>query len=640
MSFSQSIVHHPLLDQQPAGDRDLFAIRAELFTSDAEEALFALYGQQPDYDDWLSRFYDIIAEGFAARPDDLKKLDQQRVHIPDWFQKPHMMGYSAYADRFGGTLAGVADRLDYLADMGITYLHLMPITKPCAGENDGGYAVEDYEMIDPRLGTMADLERLAAACRDRGISLVSDLALNHTADSHVWAKAAKAGDPHYQAYYHCFPDRRLPDLYEQSLDEVFPINAPGNFTHIPQMDRWVWTTFYPYQWDLNYSNPAVFAEMLRIMLQLANRGVEVLRLDSVAFMWKAMGTDCRNQPQAHQLLRAFRALLRIAAPALALKAEAIVAPEHLTAYLGEGAHAGKECQLGYHNTLMVLLWSALAEGRADRLTRMLRRMPSPPANTSWITYVRCHDDIGWPVLDVEREGDGPSDHVRFLSAFYAGQSANSFARGQSFQTGEDRAVHGTSGMLASLAGLESACDAGNDQAITQAMARISLLHSIIFAFGGIPLLYMGDELGMLNDHDFEGDPQKAADTRWLHRPIMDWAKAEERHEKGSLTHRIYSTIRHLIDCRADFPALHGDTPSRPLSAVNPHIFVMRRSGARGRLLLLANFSASPQIITADEVIAARFRFPLKDRLSQSRFDGLDDLVLAPYACHWLEETNA
>nr|WP_280177302.1 alpha-amylase family glycosyl hydrolase [Iodidimonas gelatinilytica] len=508
---------------------------------------------------------------------------------------------------------------------------------PREGESDGGYAVADYERIDPRLGTMQDLEALASACRKHGISLVSDLALNHTADTHEWAQAARAGDPVYQGYYHCFPDRQHPDQYEKTLEEVFPASAPGNFTHIAEMDQWVWTTFYPYQWDLNYANPAVFGEILRIMLVLANRGVEVLRLDSVAFMWKRLGTDCRNQPQVHHLLRAFRALTRIAAPALALKAEAIVAPEHLTAYLGEGKYAGEECHLGYHNTLMVLLWSALAEGRAERLTEMLRRMPAPPANTSWITYIRCHDDIGWPVLDVDREAQGPSDHVRFLSDFYAGRVAGGFARGQSFQTGEDRAVHGSSGMLASLAGLEAALQEDDETAIDLALARIRLLYSIIFAFGGIPLLYMGDELGMLNDYSYETDPLKATDSRWLHRPDMDWKTAEMRHDSGSIAGRVYAMTRHLIACRADFPALHGDTPSRPLSGDNPHIFMMRRSGARGRLLLLANFAPNPQSATIKAINAARFRFPLQDRLTGQTYEGSGDLVLGPYDTVWLEE---
>lgn len=616
--------------------RALFLARAELFGSDAKDALAALYGERDDFDSIRARAFAIAAEAYAARPAALHALDLSRVHRPDWFQQPAMLGYSCYVDRFAGTLRGMIARLDYLRDLGVTYLHLMPVTRPREGESDGGYAVADYEAVDPSIGTVADLVALADACRARGISLVSDLALNHTADSHRWAEAAKAGDPHYGAYYHFFPDRSLPDRHEETLEEVFPVGAPGNFSFVPELGQWVWTTFYPYQWDLNYSNPEVFLEMLRLMLLFANRGIEVLRLDSVAFLWKRMGTDCRNLPEVHHLLRAFRALTRIAAPALALKAEAIVTPEHLAAYLGEGAHAGKECHLGYHNTLMVLLWSALAEGRTDRLTRMLRRMPAAPSNTAWITYLRCHDDIGWPVLDVESPDEAPSPHVRFLSEFYAGNVAGSFAEGMPFQTGESRTVHGTCGMLSGLVGLERAEREGRDP--TLALMRIRLLHAVIFCFGGIPLLYMGDEIGLHGDHDWQTDPAKAHDSRWLHRPAMDWTRAERAARDGeTIPGRVRTILHDLIAARAGFPALHGDTPSRPLAGDNPHVFLMRRSGARGRMLLVANFSDQSQTVTTDEISRARFAHPLRDRLTGRELMVGEDCHLAPYEALWLED---
>lgn len=618
--------------------RDLFAQRVKLFSEDATAALGALYGRRPGCASIIDRAFTIVAEAYEARPDALRRLDIERVHMPDWFQQPRMLGYSCYVDRFNGSLTGMIDRLDYLADLGVSYLHLMPVTRPRPGESDGGYAVEDFEAIDPRFGAVADMVALADACRARGISLVTDLVLNHTADSHGWAEAAKAGDVRYRDYYHWFKDRETPDRFEQSLDEIFPVGAPGNFTFIPEIEGWVWTTFYRYQWDLNYSNPEVFLEMLRLMLLFANRGVEVLRLDSVAFLWKRMGSDCRNQPEVHQLLRAFRALTRMAAPALALKAEAIVTPEHLAAYLGEGAHAGKECHLGYHNTLMVLLWSALAEGRVDRLTRMLRRMPSPPSNTAWITYLRCHDDIGWPVLDVEHPEAAPSPHVRFLSDFYAGAIEGSFADGLPFQTAENRAVHGACGMLASLVGLEKAEKSGADPML--ALARIRLLTAVVFSFGGIPLLYMGDEIGAANDWAYKDDPEKAGDSRWLHRPMMDWTRADRaRLQPNSLPGRVLADLKHLAAVRAALPALHGDTPSRPLAGENPHVFLMRRSGARGRLLLLANFSAQPQTVTLAEIERARFVPPLRDRLTGRTLAIGEDCNLAPYEALWLEDSR-
>jgi amylosucrase len=389
-----------------------------------------------------------------------------------------------------------------------------------------------------------------------------------------------------------FPDRCEPDAYERTLPEVFPDTAPGNFTEVG--GRWVWTTFNSYQWDLDYTNPEVFLAMAEVMLDLAAVGVDVLRLDAVPFLWKRLGTNCQNQPEVHELLQAFRAALRIAAPAVAFKAEAIVAPRDLVPYLGIDRHEGKECDLAYHNVFMVLLWSALASGRVSLLTHTLQNLPRLPPEAGWVTYVRCHDDIGWAITDEDaaRAGEDAHLHRRFLADFYAGEFPGSFARGARFQpdpyTGEAR----TSGTTASLAGLESAPEPA---AVELAVRRILLLYALTFAHGGVPLIYMGDEIGLRNDPAGRIQP----DNRWMHRPFMDWAAAERRHDGATVEGRLWAGLQRLIAVRRSTRAVHAQARSEARWTGNDHVFALAREHAGERLLVVANFTADPQRAVLD-----------------------------------------
>ena len=434
---------------------EAFLARLEQVHLDVVEPLDALYGTRTDTAELVRGLVGVALDAAAVRPWPLRVLDRRREVDPAWFQRAGMVGYACYADRFGGTLAGVRERLDYLTELGVTYLHLMPLLATRTGPSDGGYAVVDYDAVDPRLGTMGDLEALAADLRDRGIALCVDLVLNHTAREHRWARLAAAGDPEHRDFYLVFPDRTLPDAYERTLPEVFPDTAPGSFTRVPELGGWVWTTFHDYQWDLDYTNPAVFTAMLRTMLDLANHGVDVLRLDAVPFLWKRMGTDCQNQPEAHLLVQAYRGLTRLAAPGVLFKAEAIVAPDMLVQYLGAHDRYRPECDLAYHNQLMVLLWSSLATRDARLAARALSRLRPAPATTGWVTYLRCHDDIGWAVADSDAAAVGWNgfDHRRFLADFYAGRYPGSFARGAVFQENEATGDARTSGMAAALCGI-------------------------------------------------------------------------------------------------------------------------------------------------------------------------------------------
>src|SRR4051812_12238602 len=388
-----------------------FATRLERFFTELRDPLVALYGADPRFPEQWSALLRAVAATAAARDPALRALDHEREITGDWLNREQAVGYVAYVDRFAGTLAGVRERVPYLRELGVTYLHLMPLLRTRPEPNDGGYAVTDYGTVQPALGTMDDLRAVAEDLHAEGMSLCVDIVLNHTAAEHEWARAAAAGDEAMRDRYLTFPDRTEPDAYEATLPEVFPDIAPGNFTYSEELDRWVWTTFNTFQWDLDHANPEVFVAMAEVMIDLAAAGVDVLRLDAVPFMWKRLGTNSQNQPEVHDLVQALRAVMRIAAPAMAFKAEAIVAPRDLVRYLGMGRHHGRECQIAYHNVLMVLGWSALASGRARLITETLQAIPELPSGAGWATYVRGHDDIGWAITEEDAGRIGENAHL-------------------------------------------------------------------------------------------------------------------------------------------------------------------------------------------------------------------------------------
>ncbi len=617
--------------------------RLEQHHLDLVGPLDRVYGADLDIDDLTELVGELVGlavEAALVRPTGLRALDRRREVDPGWFQRARMVGYVAYVDRFAGDLAGVRDRLDYLAELGVTYLHLMPLLAPREGDNDGGYAVVDYDAVDPRLGTMDDLEGLAGDLHARGMSLCVDLVLNHTAAEHPWAGAAAAGDPTYRGYYLVFPDRELPDRYERTLPEVFPDQAPGSFTHVEGVG-WVWTTFNTFQWDLDWTNPAVFAEMLATMLRLANHGVDVLRLDAAPFLWKREGTDCQNQPEVHLVLQAMRGLVTVGTPGVAFKAEAIVAPQQLVQYLGGHDHFRPECDLAYHNQLMVLLWSTLAT-RDVRLARTaLSRMRPAPSSTAWVTYLRCHDDIGWAVSDEDARAVGldPHAHRTFLSDFYAGLHPGSFARGAVFQANPRTGDRRISGSAASLVGLQAALADGDDLQTQIAVDRLLMLYGLVYAFGGVPLLYMGDELGQRNDPLWADDPAHAGDNRWLHRPPMDWAAADRRTDPTTVAGRVFAGLRELGRTRAGLIHLRaGGRTEVPDVGDNRVLAVVRQHPRSRRLVALAAFSDDEVRLSRHAVQAGFSGAPAHLALASRGVELTDhELVLPPWSSAWLVE---
>ncbi|MDW3216551.1 MAG: alpha-amylase family protein [Ilumatobacteraceae bacterium] len=598
-----------------------FELRVAEWRRDLESALAGLYGDEAGTVG--KALVERARAADAARPSELVDLDRARAASPYWYQGRQRIGYMAYVDRLGGDLAGVRRRIPYLTELGVDTLHLLSLLEPRAGENDGGYAIRDYHRPDPRLGTVEDLSALIADLRANGISLCVDFVLNHTSDDHEWARAAVDGSEYHQALYRMYPDRTEPDAWEATLPEVFPNLAPGSFTWNDELQRWVWTTFREFQWDLDWSNPDVMLEIADLALGLANLGVEILRLDAIAFTWKRLGTNCQNQPEAHLIAQALRAVLAMAAPSTVLLAEAIVAPDDLVAYLGRHEHGRerRECELAYHNQLMVQGWSMLASGRADLARHAISRLADIPGRSTWFTYVRCHDDIGWAIDDADAAHLGLSGagHREFLAAFYRGDFWQSFARGTPFGTNTETGDERTSGMSATLAGVTAALGADDPDALDLAIRRVLLLYGIAFGYGGIPIIYMGDELGQQDDMNWAAGPTHGGDSRWTHRPAFDDDLAALRHDTTTPTGRMWSGIRHLVQARTSCLALHDDDATiRTFDPGFRSVFAWHRSHPRfGELVGLANVGddtvdivARPDTLTgAVDVLAPDDRHP-------------------------------
>ena len=617
-------------------DDDIFTMRLERSAADLWPMLEAIYGQHAGYDDFRDRLLATLRKGWVDRPKDLKKLDLKRDLEPDWFQRPNMAGYVFYIDRFARNLRDVLTKLDYLEDLGITYVHFMPCLKPRPGDSDGGYSVMDYREINPNYGTMADFEAVSVALRARGISVCIDLVLNHTAKEHAWAQAAAKGDAKYQDYYLMYDDPAMPRQYEKTLVEIFPNTAPGSFTEYPHFGKWVWTTFNEHQWDLNWANPDVFLEVTEIMLYLANRGVEVLRLDAVAFMWKRLGTRCQSEPEVHMLLQALRACCRITCPALLHLEEAIVGPAEMLPYLGRGKHDGREGNLAYHNSLMVQFWGALATRNARLMRHVMgTHFPDRVTNATYATYIRCHDDIGWAITDEDARALQVSGgaHRSFLSNFYEGTFPGSFAKGELFQVNEETGDKRISGSFASLAGLERA--EGDAGATALAIQRILLGHALIASFGGIPLIYMGDELATLNDYGYHDVPEHAHDSRWVHRPMMDWHLAHFRHSDDSAAGQVFRGTKHILARRKVTEAIHAGHPVKIIDPGHDGLFTFCRMAPTGVMLGLFNMTEHWQTLP-ESFVRGHGVTLMHDALSDHAVTAHDgNIALPPYARVWL-----
>ncbi|MGB5189570.1 alpha-amylase family protein [Robiginitalea sp.] len=593
--------------------------RAANFTL-IQDLFFSLYPEARHTASFES-LQKILADHFQNRSAELKLQDLKRQGEGNWYQSGAWAGMQLYVDRFCGDLNKLKDKLPYFEALGINFLHLMPITKRPAGPNDGGYAVNSYSEIDPAYGTDQDFISLTAAFREKGICLMLDFVVNHTSDEFPWALEAKAGNPKYQEYYYTFPDRNLPDLFEQSLPEVFPETSPGNFTYCPQMGRWVMTVFNTYQWDLNYTNPAVFLSMLENLLDLSNKGVDVIRFDALAFLWKKIGTTSQNLPEAHRLIALFRLCLQVVAPGVIILAEAIVAPEEIVRYFGQDILEGNECEIAYNAIFMACLWNSVATKKTRLLRQSLGNLPPKPDTCTWINYIRCHDDIGLGFDDshISALGWDPHTHRRFLLDYFCQRLEWSPAKGAVFMynpfTGDGRIT----GSTASLLGLERAIEEKDASKISTAVRKILMLYGIILAAPGIPLIYAGDEIGMLNDYSYMNEADKVMDSRWINRPIHDWRTVSRLSSEKNHASGIYYGLQHLIALRKQQPGLADTRSIRYHDAGNDHLFVFERDGESDNgILILANFDDSPQVVRTSLLGALGY---LREGQFQNLIDG-------------------
>ncbi len=622
------------VDNLLAGSSVPFLLRLGQHFPRLYELLSTVYLEREDLDQVMESLVQVLVDCYRERPARLRQKDSQRLDDPQWYKSENMVGMACYVDLFAGDLKGLRSKIPYLSDLGITYLHLMPLYQSPEGDSDGGYAVSDYRTVDPALGSMDDLRDLAEALSDAGISLVLDFVFNHTSDEHAWARAALAGDAMYRDYYYMFDDRTGPDAYERTLREIFPQVRRGSFTYREDVDKWVWTTFNSFQWDLNYSNPAVFCAIASEMLYLANAGADVLRLDALAFIWKEMGTSCENRPNAHKLIQAFNCCLQIAAPAVIFKSEAIVHPDDVVKYIEPG-----ECQTSYNPLLMALIWNSLATRKTRLLNQSLAHRFAIHPDCAWVNYARCHDDIGWTFDD----GDAAAmalngyDHRLFLNRYYTGEFEGSFATGLGFQFNPENGDCRVCGSLASLAGLEQALNAGDEHLVDRSVARILLIHSIILSIGGIPLLYAGDELAVLNDYSFQQDDSKRHDTRWVNRPrITDEALALAATE-GTAQYRVNTALRKLIQLRKTH-VVFGDARTRFIPTANEHLFAFQRSHpASADLTVLCNFDDFPHTLDAEFLQSGGIPSRTTDLVSGRRLDlpASEGLTLEPCQFLWL-----
>ena len=601
-----------------------------------------IYRFHPKSEDLFEEFLLTLIQWYKTREDDLRKRDEEKAQKGDWFLSNELMGMSLYVDRFAGNLSKMEEKLDYLDELGVNFLHLMPLFQSPDGESDGGYAVSDFRKVDERFGSVDDLIELRKRMQKKGMYLMLDIVLNHTSHHHEWAKKAKAGDPFYQNYYYMYDNRWIPNQFEEQMPDIFPESSPGNFIYDHSCNKWVMSVFHSYQWDLNFSNPTVFREMLDNILFYANLGVDVLRIDAPAFIWKQTGTASQNLPQAHTLLKLIKQCVLISAPGMALLGEAIVAPKEIMKYFGTGDFTAKECDFAYNATQMALQWDALASGDTRVMLACQHDILQKPYGTSWITYTRCHDDIGLGYDDsmIAQVGKNPYQHRRFLKDYFSGAFPNSPARGALFSSNPKTGDARISGSLASLCGLEKAVWENNPHEIETSIQKISLMQAHSFFLGGLPIIFYGDEAGYTNDYSYQSDQGKSYDNRWMHRPVIHWEKNKKIEEPGTIENRVFTATKKLIEIRKKLAVVSDFKNLTWLTPHNIHVAGYLRTLGNQKLFAVFNFSNHPANLTwhafkEHGVVPEK----LYDHWTEKEFEvGLDNeyLVLRPYEFHLFE----
>jgi amylosucrase len=548
-----------------------------------------LYMELYDNGDMFAELCDQMHRFYEERKPDLKKLDAGREADPEWFRGNDMLGMMLYIDCFAGNIRGVKDKLDYLQSCNVNCIHLMPFLDSPEGRSDGGYAVADFRKVKPQLGTMEELADLSEECHRRNINLCMDFVMNHTSEEHEWARRARRGEGEYMSRYFFYDNYEIPAQYEATVPQVFPTTAPGNFTWIPEVGHYVMTTFYPYQWDLNYANPRVFNEMMYNFLYLANQGMDVIRIDAVPYIWKQLGTQCRNLPQVHTIVRMMRMIGEIVCPGVILLGEVVMEPEKVAPYFGTVEKP--ECHMLYNVTTMATTWNAVATRDVRLLKKQMDIVNGLPKQYTFLNYLRCHDDIGWG-LDYETlAGWGMEEvaHKKFLNDYFTGQIPGSVSRGELYNsdpvTGDARFC----GTTASMCGLESA-QYEQDEEKTEAAIRFDvMLHAYMLMQSGIPMLYSGDEIGQLNDYTYHDDPNKAADSRYIHRGKFNWTLAENSRDPKTAQGKLFASLGKLEQIRRSEHTFDTDADTWTQDTGDDSVLCIARQKETEKVVGLFNF---------------------------------------------------
>ncbi len=605
-----------------------FAKRLEKHHDELRWLYMELYDNGPMFAELcgqMERFY-------RERKTQLRRRDAVRESDRDWYKDNHMLGMMFYIDNFAGNMKGVETRLDYIDKCGVNYIHLMPFLDTVEGRSDGGYAVADFRTVQDKLGSMEDLESLTDACHEKGINVCMDFVMNHTSEEHEWARRARQGDGEYMSRYFFFDNGEIPAQYERTVPQVFPTTAPGNFTWLEDAGHYVLTSFYPYQWDLNYKNPRVFNEMMYNFLYLANRGIDIIRIDAVPYIWKELGTSCRNLPQVHTIVRMMRMISEVVCPCVLLLGEVVMEPEKVTPYFGTVEKP--ECHMLYNVTTMATTWHTVATRDVRLLKRQLDIVSALPKEYVFLNYLRCHDDIGWG-LDygtLMTEGIGECSHKQYLNDYFQGYAGRSNSRGELYNADPVTKDARFCGTTASMCGIEKAGFEQDEAAMELAVRLDVMLHAYMFMQSGIPVLYSGDEIGQVNDYTYKEDPLKAADSRYIHRGPMNWELAQNIEKPGTLEERIFDGLRQLEQIRKTRKVFRSDADVWTVDTGNPAVLCIGRYYDGEKMIGLFNFSEDAQTAGTGEMIGE-----YEELLTQQKMQA-GDVKLPGYGFYYLEQT--
>lgn len=423
------------------------------------------------------------------------------------------------------------------------------------------------------------------------MNVCMDFVMNHTSEDHEWAKKARQGDGEYMSRYFFYDSDEIPKKYEETVPQVFPTTAPGNFTYLPELNHYVLTTFYPYQWDLNYQNPRVFNEMMYNFLYLANQGMDIIRIDAVPYIWKELGTSCRNLPKVHTIVRMMRIIGEIVCPSVILLGEVVMEPEKVAPYFGTVEKP--ECHMLYNVTTMATTWHSLATQDIRLLKKQMDVVNALPKEYTFLNYLRCHDDIGWG-LDFDTLKDWGMEeipHKRYLNDFFTGKYEGSVSRGELYNDDPVTQDARFCGTTASMCGVESAGFEQNPEKIEKAVELDLMLHAYMLTQSGIPMLYSGDEIGQVNDYTYKENPLKCQDSRYLHRGAFCWDLAEKRNQPDTVEGKLFKGLGKLEKIRRQEPVFDAQADVYTYDVHEDSILCILRERNGEKFFGIFNFSS-------------------------------------------------